>query len=471
MRQFDNVVKKRQPKRDALARIIDFHPIYHDFSDNEAKEQASRCVQCEVGTFQDIMINPKYCVIGCPLDNRIPQWLNETYEGKVEGAFELSNEVSPFPEILGRVCPKKGLCESSCVLEHTHYKGVSIGEVETYLNEKAFDEGFVPYYGEDKTRKYKVAIIGSGPASMSCATFLLRFGMNVEIFEKEERCGGLLTYGIPNFKLHKEVVQRRVDWMEKAGLKINLNTEIGKDVSVNKLEEEFDAIFLGMGAPQGKGARVDNESANGVYHVMEILTKTQKRIFNKDFEESILEGKNVVVIGGGDSAMDALRTSIRENAKSVKCIYRRDKKSMPCSEREASNALEEGVEFIFNQAPIRVLVDEEMNATGIEIAKTEVIVDSSGKSVLKTYENQLLNVKADIIILALGFDNKKFDLYKDLNIELGKYNEVIVNEHQETTHKNIYAGGDVVRGADLVVTAALDGRVAAFAIKEKLANL
>jgi glutamate synthase (NADPH/NADH) small chain len=471
MKQFGTVMKKRQTKRDALDRIIDFHPIYHNFSDNDAKEQASRCVQCSVGTFQDVMIRPKYCVIGCPLDNKIPQWLNKTYEGEIKGAFDLSNEVSPFPEILGRVCPKKGLCESSCVLEETQYKGVSIGEVETYLNEKAFEEGAVPYYGEDKQRKHKVAIIGSGPASISCATFLLRFGVNVEIFEREERCGGLLTYGIPNFKLPKDAVQRRIDWMQEAGLKVHLNTEVGKDVSIKKLEEEFDVIFLGMGAPQGRSARVENESANGVHHVMEILTKTQKRIFNKDFDDSILKDKDVVVIGGGDSAMDALRTSIREKANSVKCVYRRDKKNMPCSEREASNALEEGVEFIFNQAPTSVLVDENMNVTGIQMAKTEVVTDASGKSELRTYEDMLSNIKADIIILALGFDNKKFDLYNDLNLELGKYNNIIVDENQETSHNNVYAGGDIVRGADLVVTAALDGRNAAFAIKEKLAYL
>lgn len=468
MKQYDKITKRRQQKRPPSERIVDFRPIYQDFGDEDAKNQASRCLQCPVDRFKDLMINPSYCKIGCPLSNNIPLWLKKTYEGKIKEAFDLSNEMSPFPEILGRVCPKKGLCESSCVLDSTEHSGVSIGEIETYLNEKAFDEGNIPNYGVNKNPEYKVAIVGSGPAGMSCATFLLQAGIGVEIFEKEDRCGGLLTYGIPNFKLPKSTVERRIKWMQDAGLKIHTNTEVGKDISISKLEEDFDCIFLAIGAPDGRCALIDKEYANGVHHVMEILTKTQKRIFNKDFEQSILKDKDVVVIGGGDSAMDALRTAIREKAKSVKCIYRRDKASMPCSEREVSNALEEGVEFIFNQAPKRVLVDKEMNVTGIEVSKTEVVTDSSGKNRLKIHEDILLNIKADIIILALGFNNKIFDFYSDLDLKLGKFNDILVNENQETSHKNIYAGGDVVRGADLVVTAALDGRQAAFSIIEEL---
>lgn len=468
MKKYNTILKQRQGKRDASERVVDFNPIYRNFSNEEAKKQASRCLQCPIDRFKDIMNNPSYCRMGCPLNNKIPLWLHKTYEGDIKGAFEISNEMSPFPEILGRVCPKKGLCESSCVLEMSDYHGVSIGEIETYLNEQAFDEGYIPNYGTEKTRKHKVAIVGSGPASLSCATFLLQEGIHVEIFEKEDRCGGLLTYGIPNFKLPKDAVSRRIGWMKEAGLKIHTHTEVGKDISISQLEKDFDCIFLGIGAPQGRSAQMDNEYANGVYHVMEILTKAQKKIFNKDFEESILIDKNVVVIGGGDSAMDALRTAVRQKAKSVTCIYRRDKESMPCSKTEVTNALEEGVEFLFNQAPKRVLVDEEMNVTGIAVAQTEVIIDDSGKSTLKIDEDIIVDIKTDIIILALGFNNKIFDFYNDLNLELGKFNDIIVNDKQETSHKNIYAGGDVVRGADLVVTAALDGRTAAFYINEKL---
>ena len=471
MKKYNTIKKQRQQKRDATERIVDFHPIYRNFSDEEAKKQASRCLQCPVDTFQKIIVNPLHCRIGCPLSNKIPLWLRKTYEGDIKGGFELSNEKSPFPEILGRVCPKVGLCESNCILENSQHEGVSIGEIETYLSEKAFDEGYTPNYGQNKNKTHKVAIVGSGPASLSCATFLLQNDIVVEIFEKEDRCGGLLTYGIPNFKLPKNTVQRRVNWMQDAGLKIHTNIEVGKDISISQLEKDFDCIFLGIGAPEGRSAQMDNEYANGVYHVMDILTTTQKKIFNHDFEESILKNKDIVVIGGGDSAMDALRTSIRSKAKSVKCIYRRDEKSMPCSKREVSNALEEGVEFIFNQAPKRVIVDEYMCVTGIEVAQTELgPQDNNGKSRLIVKNDTLLEIKADIIILALGFSNKVFDFYKDLDLKLGKFNDIVVNEKQETSHKNIYAGGDVVRGADLVVTAALDGRVAALSMIEKFTD-
>ncbi len=469
MRTYNIVLKQRQQKIDPLDRLDNFEPIYEDFSDKEAKEQASRCVQCPIDRFKDLMINPMFCRIGCPLNNKIPYWLRKTYEGQLTEASQLSNEKSPFPEILGRVCPKKGLCESACVLENTKHKGVSIGEIETYLNEKAFNEGFVPDYGQNRRRRYKVAVIGSGPAGLSCATFLLRHGFKVEIFEKEDRCGGLLTYGIPNFKLPKDTIQRRIDWMSEAGLKIHTNVEVGKDISIKQIKQDFDFIFLGMGAPEGRNINVENEYANGVYHVMEILTKAQKRIFNKDFEESIIKNKKVIVIGGGDSAMDAVRTSVREGAKSVTCVYRRDRYSMPGSEKEVINALEEGVRFIFNQAPKKVLVDEKNSVIGIEVAKTKLETKWKNKRAkLIVEKNNTMQLEADIIILALGFKNKVFNFYNDLNLKLGQYNDILVNEKQETSCENIYAGGDIVRGADLVVTAALDGRTAALSMVEKI---
>lgn len=469
MRKYSIVEKKREKKRKAKDRIADFNPIYRKLSDEEAQSQASRCLQCPIDVLRGLDSEFSFCRTGCPLNNQISGWLKKTYYGEVKDAFDLSNEMSPFPEILGRVCPKVGLCESSCVIEKSKYDAVTIGEVETYLNEKAFDEGIIPFYGDSQNRKHKVAIVGSGPAGMSCATFLLRAGINVEIFEKEDRVGGLLTYGIPNFKLPKNAVERRYSWMEKAGLKIHTNVEVGKDISIKKLEEEFDCIFLGMGAPEGRSAKMENEYTNGVYHVMDILTHTQKRIFNKNSVDSILEDKNVVVIGGGDSAMDALRTAIREEANNVTCIYRRDENGMPGSKKEVINAKEEGVDFIFNRQPKRVLVDEKMNVVGIEAAKTELgEKDNAGKTTLNILDDEIIQIEADIIILALGFNNKVFDFYNDLGLETGKYNDILVNDKKETTHKNIYAGGDVARGADLVVTAALDGRTAAMAIVEKL---
>lgn len=469
MRNYNTVEKKIAPKRKAQERISDFNPIYRELGDDEAIAQASRCLQCPIDVLRGLNSEFSFCRTGCPLNNKIPLWLRNTYEGNNIGAFEASNEMSPFPEILGRVCPKVGLCESSCVIEKSKFNAVSIGEVEVYLNEKAFDEGAKPDYGSKEGRKHKVAIIGSGPAGMSCATFLLRSGLHVEIFEKADRVGGLLTYGIPNFKLPKNTVQRRFDWMQEAGLKVHTNVEVGKDIKVKELEEKFERIFLAMGAPEGRSANMENEYANGVYHVMEILTKAQKKVFKQNFENSILRDKDVVVIGGGDSAMDALRTAIREGARSVQCVYRRDRQNMPGSQKEVDNAMEEGVEFIFNRQPKRVMVDKEMNVVGIEVLKTELEISKDSKrGSLKVLEDVRMQIPADIIILALGFNNKIFDFYQELGIKLGKFNDILVNEKLQTSNPKIYAGGDVVRGADLVVTAALDGRSAAASIVESL---
>lgn len=469
MRQYNLVKKQRAPKREATERIADFNPIYKALSDTEAKAQASRCLQCPIDILRGLESEFQFCRTGCPLNNKIPVWLKNTYAGNLKKAFDASNEMSPFPEVLGRVCPKVGLCESSCVIEKSEYSAVSIGEVEVYLNEKSFEEGLIPIYGTKDERKHKIAIIGSGPAGMSCATFLLRAGLHVEIFEKSDRLGGLLTYGIPNFKLPKNVVQRRFDWMQEAGLVAHTNVEVGKDIQIKDLLKEFDFIFLGMGAPEGRSAKIANEYANGVYHVMEILTDAQKRVFNQNYDSSILKGKNVIVVGGGDSAMDALRTAIREGAKSVKCVYRRDRSNMPGSQKEVDNAIEEGVEFIFNRQPNQVLVNEKMEVSGLEVFKTRLETSTENKrGVLKVLEDESERIEADIIILALGFHNKAFDFYNELGIKLGKMNDVVVDNKQQTSNPKVYAGGDVARGADLVVTAALDGRTAAMAMVEKL---
>lgn len=465
MRNFNTITKSYPVKRDAKERIGDFSPIYRNFDEAEAKAQASRCIQCPIDILRGLKSEFSFCRTGCPLNNNITRWLKSTYEGHVEEAFALSNEHSPFPEILGRVCPKKGLCESACTLEKSEHHAVSIGNIEIFLNEKAFSEGAVPTYGETQNRKFKVAIVGSGPAGMSCATFLLRAGIGVEIFEKEDRLGGLLTYGIPNFKLDKDIIARRVQWMVDAGLGVHVNTKVGKDISMKELKEKFDCIFLGMGAPRGRSAGLENEHANGVYQVMEVLTQTQKNLFNHKTHNPMLEGKDVVVIGGGDSAMDATRTAIRSQAKSVTCIYRRDEASMPGSPAEVQNAKEEGVKFLFNHLPKHIVVDKENTVVGLEIVETQM---SHQDNRLKILEESKSLMKTDIIILALGFNNKRFDFYSDLELDFGKANEILVDHNQETSHASIYAGGDVVRGAHLVVTAALDGRTAAEAIARKL---
>ena len=464
MREYKTIAKAYPKKRPAEERVEDYYPIYHNFEESEAKAQASRCLQCPIDLLRGLESEFKFCRTGCPLNNNIPRWLKKTYEKDYLGAFELSNARSPFPEILGRVCPKKGLCESSCTLEKTEYHAVSIGNVEVFLNEKAYEQGAIPDYGQAEGRKFKVAVVGSGPASLSCATFLLRSNIEVELFERENRVGGLLMYGIPNFKLPKHVILRRLEWMKKAGMKVHFNTEVGKDISLSELQQNFDAVFLGLGVPKGRSADMENEDANGVHQVMTLLTQTQKNLFDHALQKSILRNKHVVVIGGGDSAMDALRTAIRHKAKSVTCVYRRDEKSMPGSPAEVLNAKEEGVQFIFNALPKKALVDEEHRVVGLEIMET--YLDENNR--LQTKPHSVQTLPADSIILALGFEAKHFSFYDELGLAVGKSNTLIVDENKETNHPFIFAGGDVVRGANLVVNAALDGRTAAVAIAQKL---
>ena len=338
MLNFTKFERINPEKRDVLQRLKDYNEVYQVFGKHRAREQSDRCMQC----------GDPYCHTGCPLHNFIPAWLKQTAEKNMELAFALSNETSPFPEILGRICPQDVLCEGACSL-NTGHGAVSIGAVETHLNERAFEAGMKPKFAPITGDK-KVAIIGSGPSGISAATFLLRRGIAVEMFEREDRAGGLLMYGIPGFKLDKSTVERRVEWLVEAGMKLHLNCEIGKDKSVKELEEEFDAIYLGIGAKAGRFSGVEGESdASNVHLAMEFLTGIQKRnLGNENVDLIDVKDKNVVVIGGGDTAMDCVRSSVREKAKSVKCLYRRDEANMPGSKKEVVNAKEEGVEYMFN---------------------------------------------------------------------------------------------------------------------------
>ncbi len=400
-----------------------------------------------------------YCHTGCPLHNFIPAWLKQTAEKNMELAFALSNETSPFPEILGRICPQDVLCEGACSL-NTGHGAVSIGAVETHLNERAFENGMKPKFAEISGDK-KVAIIGSGPSGISAATFLLRKGIAVEMFEREDRAGGLLMYGIPGFKLDKTTVDRRINWLLEAGMKLHLNCEIGKDKSVSELDEEFDAIYLGIGAKQGRWARIDGEDASNAYLAMDFLTGIQKRnLGNQNTDFIDVNEKRVVVIGGGDTAMDCVRSSVREGAKSVKCLYRRDEANMPGSKKEVVNSKEEGVEFVFNVSPNRIIKEGE-NAVGIELLKTGLSdPDESGRQRVEIIEGSEFIEDADIIIFALGFSPEAPEFLKELNVELNSWGGVETINYQ-TSNKKVYAGGDCQRGAHLAVTAAVDGREAA----------
>ncbi|DAB41287.1 MAG TPA: glutamate synthase small subunit [Sulfurovum sp. UBA12169] len=458
MLRFYDLERIDAKKRDVVERTKDFDEIYEIFKPEKSSEQADRCIQC----------GDPYCHNGCPLHNFIPQWLKATAGNDLEFAFRLSNESSPFPEVMGRICPHDRLCEGACTLNDGH-GAITIGSIETFISEEGFKKGFRPAFANEKIGK-KVAIVGAGPAGLSAATFLLREGVDVEIFDKQARPGGLLTYGIPGFKLDKNVVNRRVKLLKEAGAVFHQNVEIGKDKSFEELTENFDAVFIGVGATKGKKPGLTGEDAKNAYLAMEFLVDIQKKIFNEPREKKIeVKDKNVVVIGGGDTAMDCVRTSLRENAKSVKCLYRRDAHNMPGSKKEYINAKEEGVEFEFYVSPKTLIVNENGEIVAIEMIKTKLgEPDASGRQSVEEIAKSEYRVDADVVIFALGFDAVKYPFFASNGIETDKWGGIAVDKNYQTTKAGIYAGGDCHRGADLVVTAVRDGRDAAKAIVKKL---
>ncbi|MBU1667824.1 glutamate synthase subunit beta [bacterium] len=460
MQKFFELERSDANKRSGGERVKDFKEIYEIFPTNKAADQSARCIQC----------GDPYCHNKCPLHNLIPQWLKSTANNDLELAFALSNEPSPFPEVLGKICPHDRLCEGDCTLNDGH-GAITIGSIETFITEEGFKQGLKPTFNVKMTDK-KVAIIGAGPAGLSAATFLLREGINVEIYDKQSKAGGLLTYGIPGFKLKKSVIERRVNLLKEAGAIFHQKCEVGKDISFDELNDKFDALFIGVGATQGRKATIPGADAKGTYLAMEFLTTIQKKLFNESYDESIdVKDKKVVVIGGGDTAMDCVRTALREKARSVECLYRRDADNMPGSKKEYINAKEEGVDFEFYASPKEVLLDTEGNVTSIQMIKTALgEPDESGRQRVQEVEGSEFMVDADVVIFALGFDPIKYDFLADNGIELDKWDGIMVNENYETSKAGIYAGGDCYRGADLVVTAALDGREAAKAIAKNLLN-
>ncbi|WP_457608630.1 glutamate synthase subunit beta [Nitratifractor sp.] len=445
-------------KRDVVVRTKDFDEIYELFRADKAAEQADRCIQC----------GDPYCHNGCPLHNFIPHWLKRTAENDLEFAFRLSNESSPFPEVMGRICPHDRLCEGSCTL-NDGYGAITIGSIETFISEEGFKKGLRPHFAREKVGK-KVAIVGAGPAGLSVATFLLRDGVDVELFDRQSRAGGLLTYGIPGFKLNKSVIERRVKLLEEAGAVFHLDTEIGKDIPFEKLVESYDAVFIGTGATKGRRPGINGEDARGCYLAMEYLVNVQKRLFDEPVEEAIdVKGKRVVVIGGGDTAMDCVRTALREKAAEVKCLYRRDAHNMPGSRKEYINAKEEGVEFEFYTSPKEVLKNEKGEVVAVEMIRTRLgEPDEKGRQRVEEIPGSEFTVPADVVIFALGFDPVAYPFLAENGIESDKWGGILVDESYETTKAGVYAGGDCHRGADLVVTAVRDGREAARAMLKKL---
>ncbi|MDQ7043316.1 MAG: glutamate synthase subunit beta [Sulfurimonas sp.] len=459
MREFLTTERVDPAKRLVVERTKDFGEIYEVFNLDDASTQSDRCIQC----------GDPFCLNKCPLHNYIPQWLKSIAEKDLEFAFKLSNEPSPFPEVMGRICPHDRLCEGDCTLNDGH-GAITIGSIETHITEEGFKAGLTPDFPGITSDK-KVAVIGSGPAGLSVATYLLRSGIGVTMYERADRAGGLLTYGIPSFKLDKKIVDRRIQLLLDAGMKLVLNCEVGKDKTFEEIANEHDAMFIGVGATKSKYASISGEKAPNVYRAMDYLTNIQRKNFKEAYDKKFdFKDQNVVVVGGGDTAMDCLRTAKREGAKSVTCLYRRDELNMPGSKKEYKNAMEEGVDFIFLASPKEIVLDESGNAIAVEYVRTTLGTrGEDGRQRMEEVKGSETRVNADVVIMSLGFDPVVPSFLAENGIETNSWGGITLNEEtHETTTAGIYAGGDCYRGADLVVTAAFDGREAARSIAESL---
>ena len=457
--QFLEVGRYDPEKKTAEERKISFVEIYGEYNQVQASNQAHRCLDCG---------NP-YCEWKCPVHNFIPDWLKLVNEGNIIEAAELCHSTNSLPEVCGRVCPQDRLCEGACTL-NDGFGAVTIGSTEKYITEKAFEMGWKPDMSQRKWTDKKVAIVGAGPAGIACADVLTRSGVHSHVFDKNEEIGGLLTFGIPEFKLEKSVVKRRRKILEGMGVKFNLGKEIGKDIPFKKLYSDYDAVFLAMGTYTSLEGGFAGEKLPQVFKAIDYLISNTKKLLKlkQGKNEYInLKGKNVIVLGGGDTAMDCNRTAIRQGAKSVKCLYRRDEQNMPGSKREVQNAKEEGVEFEFNIQPIDIIGDKKVE--GVKIVKTQLgEPDQNGRRVPIPIPGSEIIYEADAVIIAFGFRASPSDWFKDFNIKTQKNGLVLAEEHQEykfqTSNNKIFSGGDMVRGSDLVVTAIWEGREAAKSI-------
>ena len=459
--QFLEVGRFDPQKKSIEERKISFVEIYGEYNQTEASNQAHRCLDCG---------NP-YCEWKCPVHNYIPDWLKLVNEGNIIEAAELCHETNSLPEMCGRVCPQDRLCEGACTL-NDGFGAVTIGSTEKYITDKAFEMGWQPDMTYRTWTDKKVAIIGAGPAGISCADVLTRSGVKSHVYDKHEEIGGLLTFGIPEFKLEKKVVKKRRNILEGMGVEFFLGKEIGKDIQFKELYQDYDAVFLGMGTYTSLEGGFKGESLINVYKALDYLISNTNKLLKIDENHDNyinLRGKNVVVLGGGDTAMDCNRTALRQGAKSVKCLYRRDEKNMPGSKREVINAKEEGVEFEFNIQPIEILGNKSVE--GIKVVRTELgEADQNGRRIPVPIPGSETIIKADAVIVAFGFRASPADWFKDFNIATKNNGLVLAAEEQkykfQTSNEKIFSGGDMVRGSDLVVTAIWEGREAAKSIIE-----
>ncbi|MFS0737677.1 NAD(P)-dependent oxidoreductase [Sphingomonas sp. 1P06PA] len=454
MLSFVQVGQQYPDKRSAAERAEDFREIARKYAEAKAEEQASRCSQCGV----------PYCSTHCPLHNHIPDWLRLTAEGRLREAYELSNATSTMPEICGRICPQDRLCEGNCVIEFSGHGAVTIGSIEKFITDTAWAEGWVEPVACLPDRGQSIGVIGAGPAGLTTAELMRARGYEVHVYDRHDRMGGLLTYGIPGFKLEKDVVMRRVQRLKDAGIHFHEGFEVGRDATMAELRERHDALLVATGVYKPRAIKAPGVGAAGVVEALDYLTASNRNGFGDQvpaFDDGSLNaaGKHVVVIGGGDTAMDCVRTAIRQGAELVKCLYRRDRANMPGSQREVANAEEEGVEFVWLSAPEGF--DAEDRVTGVRATKMRLgAADASGRRAPEPDPGSAYRMDADLVIKALGFDAEDLPrLFGAPELSVTRWGTLRVDHKtMMSSMDGVFAAGDIVRGASLVVWAIRDGR-------------
>ena len=464
MLKFTEVQKEMPKKRSTNIRKKDFKEIYNQFIYEKAQQQSSRCSQCGV----------PFCQIHCPLHNNIPDWLKLTAENRIQEAHELAQSTNNMPEVCGSICPQDRLCEGNCVIEKAGHGTVTIGSIEKYITETAWEKGWIKPIKVLKEINQSIGIIGAGPAGLSCAEELRKFGYKITIYDRYDRPGGLLIYGIPNFKLEKFIVERRTNLLKNSGIKFKLNFEVGKNTTLDDLRKKHDALLIATGVYKSKEINIPGSNLKNIFPAIEFLTASNRKglgdkVENFDNHTLNAKDKNVLVIGGGDTGMDCVRTAVRQNAKSVKCLYRRDRKNMPGSAREVYNAEEEGVEFIWLSNPKKFVGKSKISSVLVEKMKLGK-PDPSGRKKPEPIPNTEFELKADMIIKALGFDPEDVPtLFNSRDLSISKSGTIKIDlKTMETNLPGVFAAGDIVRGASLVVWAIRDGRDVSISIDKYL---